>query len=134
MDFSWSYCRVGTELFIVDGGRVVTERRVKVEFVISGYRGIILTVGDSELVSIFITYYYIIPCYFIAYLLISYYHGRNIIFCRRGGAKIYDVIRYTVYVLYKVQMFCNVIYIMYLTRIRGVQSCRQTLSKGRTKK
>ena len=71
VDFSWSYCGIGTELFIVDGGRVVTERRVKVELVISGYRGIIWTVGDSELVSIFIIYY-IIPCYFITYLLISY--------------------------------------------------------------
>ena len=35
-------------------------------------------------------------------------HGRNMSFCRRGEAKIYDVIRYTVYVLYKVQMFFNV--------------------------
>ena len=52
-----------------------------------------------------------------------------------GGAKIYDVIIYTVCVLYKVQMFCNVIYIYnVLNQDQRVQSCRQTLSKGKTKK
>ena len=50
-----------------------------------------------------------------------------------GGAKIYDVIIYTVCVLYKVQMFCNVIYIMYLTRIRGYKAVVKHFPKERPK-